>query len=265
MTETPLNAKQTASDFAGYLSSQSIPVARANMRKIEGAAVTMALVDHAPNPGNWFDPIEEVVVSVVLHAERSTVVRDFGEGRSELRYGSGLVLVSPPSRAAFWRFEGHPLILHISFPLSLLTSLLETEAGTASEDLVARAARTPRHDALVAQIAARMWGSSSTEFASPLATHALGTILSLTLDQTEPPAAKTTMPQWKLQRALATIRDQKQRVRVSSWRRSLACQRITSSAHSRLLRGSHLMRRRAGWPWRRQSGCCATQTSRSRR
>lgn len=220
------------SSFAGYLAAQSIPVARASMRKVDGAAVTMALIDHAPNPGNWFDPIEEVVVSIVLQAERSTVVRDFGYGRTELRYASGLILVSPPSRPSFWRFDGYPLILHLGFPADMLASLLGADDATSAESLIAEAARTPRHDTLISKIAARMWASSGANFEAALTTHALGTILGLVLDARDDgkPSGgpgKSRLSSWKLQRALAIIGELKQRVRVSA----LAAQLGMSTDH----------------------------------
>lgn len=31
----------------------------------------MALIDHAPNKGLWFDPISDLVVSIVLRAGRN--------------------------------------------------------------------------------------------------------------------------------------------------------------------------------------------------
>lgn len=180
----------------------------------------MALIDHAPNAGNWFDPIDEIVVSIVLQAQRSTVVRDFGFGRSVHQYGAGLVLLSPPSRPSFWRFDGQPLILHFSFPTAALSSLVGDDA-TSLEHLITCAARTPKYDTLVTRLASRMWARRGMNGATSFTERALGTILSLILEDAAaekgcPPTGKATLPSWRLEKALTAIREHKQRIRIST-------------------------------------------------
>lgn len=49
------------SHFTDYLSSRSLPANGASVRRI--GDLTVALVEHAPNAGIWFDPIDDIVIS----------------------------------------------------------------------------------------------------------------------------------------------------------------------------------------------------------
>lgn len=141
----------------------------------------MALIDHAPNEGLWFDPISDLVISIVLRAGHCRVVRDLGTGRVEFVDRPGCTLVAPPGCATYWRFESRPLVLHLGVPDARLPDLL----GSADLDRdVIEALRYPSNDPLVTQLAMRMWQALDHEGdASPtgFAERGLATILTLLL------------------------------------------------------------------------------------
>lgn len=142
----------------------------------------MALIDHAPNKGLWFDPISDLVISIVLRAGHSQVVRDLGVGRVEFVDRPGHTLVAPPGRATYWRFDSRPLVLHLSVPGTRLPDLL---GRTADLDRgVIEALRYPSNDPLVAQLGMRMWQALDHEgddFPIGFAERGLATMLTLLL------------------------------------------------------------------------------------
>ncbi len=163
------------SHFADYLSSCSLPANRASLREIGDLSV--ALVEHAPNAGIWFDPIDDLVVSVVVRAGRTRVVRNVGHGHVEFTEAPGLVLLSPAERASYWRFEGSPLVLHLSLPHQRFHAL----RGSAAGGLDGSSAGLPYRDPLVAQLASRMWelGADTDEGARCIVDHGTATLLAL--------------------------------------------------------------------------------------
>mgnify|MGYP001275770232 CR=1 FL=1 len=181
LPETSQTSTSQTSRFADYLSSHSLPANSASLRRI--GDLTVALVAHAPNEGLWFDPIDDVVISVVVHAGRSRVVRNVGRGQVEFSEAPGLVLLSPADRASYWRFEGSPLVLHLSLPHERCPALQES----LSRKLDGEFAGLPCRDPLVAQLAGRMWelGSGPDEGARRIIDHGVATLLALLTRRSE--------------------------------------------------------------------------------
>lgn len=203
------------SQFTDYLSSSSLPAKDASIRSIGVADLTMALVEHAPNAGIWFDPIDDVVISVVVRAGHSRVVRNVGHGHVEFTDAPGIVLLSPADRASYWRFEGCPLVLHLSMPRQRFPALQES----ARAGLDGRSAGLPCKDPLVAQLAARMWefGAALDEGARGIVENGLPTMLALLARSLEP-TDRGPQPQRSRMSALSPTRLRKVRQVMSDQR-----------------------------------------------
>lgn len=206
-----------------YLSTQSLPAQRASVRHVESAGLTMALVSHAPNTGGWFDPVEDLVVSVVVRSDRSRAERDIGFGKSAFTYQAGHVTLTPPERASYWRFDGNPLILHLGIPRHCLESLIGNLPGL--EAIALAAARAPVNDPLIAQLADRLWTASEAPaarlpvFVEKGAAALLSLLLWKKADggvQAEGQRERqTTLAGWRLKRAMDEISARKLRISVS--------------------------------------------------
>lgn len=188
--------------FSHYLDTRSLPVATASTRQCHDGSL-MALVEHAPAEGLTFEPIDDLVVSIVMKSVRTRVVRDIGRGRQEFTEAAGCILVTPPNRRSYWCFEGAPLVLHISVPFARVPDWLGVAA-----DAPTAFPSAPLYDHLVSQMVGRMWsanlaGNRSEAFFD----HALGVILNLVLVPDAPPTARAAPPlaAWRLSRAVALM------------------------------------------------------------
>lgn len=217
------------SGFVDYLSTRSLPVNRATLRAIGAADLTLALIEHAPNAGLWFDPIDDMVVSVVLRAGHSRVVRDVGHGRVEFTDVPGATLLSLPDRPSYWRFDGNPLVLHLSVPNGRLPALL----GSGAEDLGRRLTGVPCTDPLVAQLAGRLWEFSGEagDGAGALVETGLPTMPMLLLRDLSGagrdgsrPGAPALSP-WRLRKVRPLMSDPRQEASVADYARSVALSR----------------------------------------
>lgn len=198
--------------FQDYLANRSLPARGATIRSDERACLTLTLVDHAPNAGVWFDPIDDLVVSIVLRSNRSRVVRDVGYGKLEFTYAPGCALLTPPGQSSYWRFEGNPQVLHLSAPRSGLARILESDYE-GFEGSARRASRLPCFDPLVPQLAMRIWKASSARdpSAASVSQRAFGLLLALFTQQsgaTNDRSSKGFVPMlasWRLGKALGAI------------------------------------------------------------
>ncbi len=144
----------------------------------------MALIDHAPNKGLWFDPISDLVISIVLRAGHAQVVRDLGTGRVEFVDRPGCTLIAPPGCATYWQFDSRPLVLHLSVPGTRLPDLLGRTVNL-DRGLI-ETLRYPSNDPLVPQLAMRIWQALDHESDGSLtgfAERGLATILALLLSR----------------------------------------------------------------------------------
>lgn len=201
-----------------YLSMKSLPLTQAAVRRSDACSLTIASIQHAPNDGIWFDPIDDIVISVVLRSDYSLVTRDVGKGRREIRYRPGSILITPAATPSYWRFDGQPQVLHLSLPWQSALALVEPHAADA-EDAIGRAALAPLHDPLIAGLARRIWSSEGGGIADPRITErTLGLIMDLLLvpqgkgRQSTP--SVTCLPRWQLNQALTVMADQKLRISV---------------------------------------------------
>ena len=96
------------SGFTDYLQNRRLPVSRADVRGMPEAGVTMALVEHAPSHGIEYDPVNELIISIVLRLNHEPVVRDLGYGEHRFTGASGQVLLTPPQKSSYWRFDSTP-------------------------------------------------------------------------------------------------------------------------------------------------------------
>ncbi len=197
--------------FTHYLENRSLPVSNAEVRAVACDGALMTLVSHLPTDGIWFDAIDDLIISIVVKSDYSEVWRDVGDGVANFREGPGCVLVTPPQTPSYWRFNGNPLVLHVSVPPENFRELTGVSGAVAE---LANVAQSPVYDRLVSQLTSRMW----TELAIPRAgehrfvSHALGTLLALLLRSgPQPPPACGTPRQvhplaaWRLRKTLHHI------------------------------------------------------------
>lgn len=213
------------SHFTDYLSTCSLPANSAYVREI--GDLTVALVEHAPNAGIWFDPIGDVVVSVVVRASRSQVVRDVGYGQFEFNQKSGQVLLSPAERASYWRFEGSPLVLHLSVPQERFFRLQGSRAG----ELDGKSLGLPYDDPLVVQLASRMWELAEMldDGARCIIDHGMATLVALLTRRVEAvassdktvPARVSTLSPVRLRRVSELMSDPSRPPSVAALARSV--------------------------------------------
>lgn len=198
--------------FVRYVDDNVLPVRDIEVREIAGA--TLALASHAPSLGVSYDPIEDLIVSVVLASCHSSVVRDVGFGRQAFTEGPGCILVTPPRQASYWYFEGTPLVLHLSVPqdriASLLASLGHSTEGQALHGLACR----PLYDPLVAQLASRVWatGPATDPASQAVSRHGLDTLLAILCRfaveeeaDTAAGARRSALSPWRLKRVTAFV------------------------------------------------------------
>lgn len=208
----PTRQNESRSTFQDYLSTRALPVRAATVRTFDRRTLTMALIDHAPNKGIWFDPIDDLIVSIVIRSNRSRVIRDVGHGRTDFTYTPGCAFLTPPSRRSYWRFDGNPHVLHLSLARNRLQDILGPDYE-GFEETAFRAARTPCFDPLVAQIAMRIWSAreESESLARSLSSSGLGVILALLLRGPDLDAAggsskrRPGLAPWRLHKALGEI------------------------------------------------------------
>lgn len=203
----------SSSGFVDYLSSRALPLRRADTLAIRSAGLSMALVEHAPSHGNCYEPVEELIISVVLRSERAPVLRDVGYGAHRFIEVPGCVLLTPPGHGSCWSFDGHPLVLHLGVPLQRIADLLDDDADVLAGQ-IGRAARSPIREPLVAQLATRLWarGHETHARARRFTELGLGMVMALLLQQEEEPAhgastAERTagLAPWRLKKAMQLL------------------------------------------------------------
>lgn len=206
------NTASGRTGFTDYLQSRRLPANHAEVRRAPALGVSMALVEHAPSSqGVEYDPVDELIVSVVLRSSREPVVRDLGEGEYRFTETPGQVLLTPPRHASYWRFESSPLILHLGVPVKRLAAVIDADSDTVEGEIM-RAARVLHDDPLIGQMASRLWaaGQQPSRYGDKFAEHCLDTILTLLLDarsSEEPDASPTVLSPWRLRKVMDAIAD----------------------------------------------------------
>lgn len=174
MTEAP-------SRFTSYVNDNVLPVTQIEVRECANRDAVLALASHAPSCGINYDPVEDLIISIVLESQHSPVVRDIGKGRQSFIEAPGCILVTPPRTASYWYFESTPLVLHVTVPTERAEQLLDMHMGDRA-DAFARLAEAPIYDPLVSQLASRMWSSlaqAPNEYTDAFNAHALSTLLAM--------------------------------------------------------------------------------------
>lgn len=193
-----------AGNFTQYLEDGRLPYRQIEKRVNAGSNVSLVLASHAPSPGIHYEPIEDMVVSVVLKSSRAAVVRDVGFGPHSFREAAGAVLVTPPRTGSYWYFESTPQVLHMGFPRRLLDEFTEDHGP-----LVQKLALEPLHDPLIASLATRLWEASDdgSRMSHMFCENALFTVLTALFTQADRTGDRATrrgappLPAWRLRKA----------------------------------------------------------------
>lgn len=217
MTVRASSQETSGNHFMDYLSMKNLPLTQATVRRSTACSLTIARIEHAPNDGIWFDPIDDLVISIVLRSDCSRVTRDVGKGRREIRYRPGSILITPAATPSYWRFDGQPHVLHLSLPWRSALTLVEPAAGAV--DAIEKIAPAPLRDPLIAGLAKRIWTAEDAGIANPRTTErTLGMILDLVLFEPRrprpPPSPGTRLSRRQLSKVLEIMADQKLMVSV---------------------------------------------------
>lgn len=196
--------------FTHYLDNRSLPVSHAEVRHGGEDDVLVTLVSHLPSDGIWFDAIDDLIISIVMKSDHSSVTRDVGLGAQRFIERPGCILITPPRTPSYWNFDGNPHVLHLSVPSHHLPPLAGCD-GDQLQSLFMESARQPLYDRLVSQLTSRIWSSmAAREPHSPVfGYHALGTVMSLVLADAQntrrtlaPVHPVQPLSKWRLQRVL---------------------------------------------------------------
>lgn len=165
---------ETAASFTRYLDDGLLPFRQVERRVNPQSNVALILASHAPSPGIHYEPVDELVVSLVLQSSRASVVRDVGFGPQSFREKTGSILITPPRTESYWYFESSPQVLHMGFPHPLLDDFSPEHVAS-----LGRLAAEPLHDPLLAALATRLWDEAADQSmaSSMFCEHALTTIL----------------------------------------------------------------------------------------
>ncbi|SNS88571.1 hypothetical protein SAMN06295912_12150 [Sphingomonas laterariae] len=103
-----------------------------------------------------FEPIDDLVISIVMRSVQTKVIRDIGWGRQEFTEAPGCILVTPPNCRSYWHFEGAPMVLHVSAPSASIPHWLGIDGSQ-----LAQFPKGPIYDQLVSQLVGRMWNANA--------------------------------------------------------------------------------------------------------
>jgi AraC-like DNA-binding protein len=205
------------SHFSSYLDDKLLPVSQVESRFCAAQNVTLSLVSHAPSYGVYYDPIEDLIISIVIESQHSEVVRDVGYGRQSFMESAGCVLVTPPKQRLYWYFERTPLVLHLSVPPERMRKFLEINDIQDGALLFQQLARQPIYDPLIPQLATRMWSALSDDecYSDIFFKQALGMLMTLVIgDRADQRAVSRLGPglaPWRLKRVTSLMAENIQR------------------------------------------------------
>ena len=200
--------------FTGYVDRNLLPVREIEVR--ERGDATLALASHAPSYGVTYEPVDDLIISVVQASTHSLVVRDVGLGRQAFTEEAGCILVTPPGRRSYWYFEGTPLVLHLSISGAQVARFLRSMGVAPHDDdsPLSALASGPLYDPLVGQLAARIWASTAIDDAASEAfcRHGVEALLAIlyrtameTREAERAPARCAALPAWRLKQVTALI------------------------------------------------------------
>ncbi|MCK9511053.1 MAG: helix-turn-helix transcriptional regulator [Pigmentiphaga sp.] len=223
----PAARKPARSGFTDYLRTRQLPVNRTDVRAVQAAGLTMALVEHAPSQGIEYAPVNELIISIVLRSRHDAVLRDLGDGAQSFIDTPGLVLLTPPGHGSYWRFDSSPVVLHLGVPMPQLAALMGIDLEYAESE-IRRAACRLHDDPLIGQIAERLWAASQGASANAFGfiERGLGTMLALLLEAGAAPEAAlgsrgTALAPWRLRKVMDAIANQTAGVSVTELARSV--------------------------------------------
>lgn len=144
--------------FMHYVDDNLLPLNRIDVRECANQNAVLALASHAPSCGVHYEPVEDLIISVVLESHHSQVQRDVGSGTQRFVESPGCILITPPHRPSYWYFESTPLVLHVTVSSERAKAFVMTHA-VGRGDALERLADQPVYDPLVSQLASRMWSA----------------------------------------------------------------------------------------------------------
>ncbi|WP_278069448.1 helix-turn-helix domain-containing protein [Brevundimonas sanguinis] len=201
--------------FTHYVNDHILPVTQIEIRECANRNAVLALASHAPSCGVNYDPIDDLIVSIVLVSNHSRVVRDIGGGRQNFIEAPGCILVTPPKTPSYWYFESTPLVLHVTVPGDKVKEFTD-RGGFGSGQSLRHTADQPFYDPLISHLAYRMWSvlGDPMENAVAFNTHAIAILMSVVYaENVETPTRPKTgdrrnaLAPWRLKQVTALMTD----------------------------------------------------------
>lgn len=194
--------------FRDFFAENLLPSHGVSLRRHSDRGCTIAMVSHAPSPGGiQYPPVNELIISIVRKSQQKRVIREFTQSQEAFVETKGCICVTPPNTPSYWRFEGSPEVLHIAVPVPDGNS-----DGAFVDELtedVRLAAIKPYYDRVVEALADRIWevGSSNRPASGIVCDQAALALAGLVYQKISdgPRKAKTTLPQWRLKRAMELL------------------------------------------------------------
>lgn len=194
--------------FTGYFEAGDLPVSGVDFRSPSGSNTVLALADHGPAPGLYFQPVDDFIISLVQHSSHAEVVRDIGQGPQILADAPRRIFVTPARTPSYWSFTGTPTVLHIALPWREVMDFL----GLPEEEAMRRMralASAPFEEPLLSMVALRLWkvcgvkGRAEALFAE----HALRLVLATLLLRSSEDRCTNTLASWQLLQAQEFMRN----------------------------------------------------------
>jgi AraC family transcriptional regulator len=190
--------------FTNYFDGGDLPVTGVDLRFPSGSDTVLALADHGPAPGLHFEPVEDLIVSLVHRSSHEEFVRDIGKGPQTLADAPRRIFVTPARTYSYWSFSGTPTVLHIAIPWHEVTEIL----GLSEEDVMLRMqaiACTPFEDPMLSMIAWRLWEFCGTKGRGEalFTEHAVRVVLATLLLRSSSDQSTETLAHWQVQKAQA--------------------------------------------------------------
>lgn len=166
--------------FTHYVSKDIMPVTQVEVRETASRDAVLALTSHAPSCGISYCPVEDLIISFVLVANHSSVVRDIGTGQKQFTEASGCIIITPPFTPSYWYFESRPLVLHVTVPSHKVAKFVDLQFNK-HRTAFTNFAENPVFDPLASHLASRIWSALEHKNTAQeiFSAHALDTLLSI--------------------------------------------------------------------------------------
>lgn len=196
--------------FTQYIEGGQLADATAEVRGTSRDLPLLVLADHTSSLGATYDPIDDLIISIIIGSSYCSVVRDLGNGRHQFRAEPGCIEIVPPRTASYWYYEGTIQVLHISVPEKYLNNFMPNTEIDFMGALCAMAPK-PMFDRVIGALAGQVWRTSAFEdkLSQAVLRQLEQTIIALLVSKhgnaaiaSDKPVRRSPLAPWRLNRAV---------------------------------------------------------------